>query len=59
MSRKPDFKVVKVDGETGRKSTVSRTTTSDAMWAKKAEHRAKTAFGSSDAFHTDTIKHRK
>ena len=58
MTHQPHYRVVKVDGRTGRRTTVARTTTANAAAAKKARHRANTRLGDSDAFHIDTITHR-
>ena len=56
---RPDYKVVKTDGNTGRQSTVSRTNTSDAAHIKAGQHRQGQALGGSDSYRVNPIKHRK
>jgi hypothetical protein len=52
---KADFKVTRTDGQTGKQSTVSRTTTSDAAHVKAGEHRTGQAAGGSDSYRVNPI----
>jgi hypothetical protein len=58
MPWKPNYKIVKTDGETDEKSTVGRHATGEAAAQARLDKRAGLPFGSSDSLVVDEIKHR-
>ena len=58
MAKNPDYRVSKVDGETGQRSTVGRHTTGDAALAARLAKRQSLPRGSSDSLTVHAIKHR-
>jgi hypothetical protein len=54
---KPNFRVTKTDGETGRTSTVGRHVTDTAAAASRLVKRAELEPGSSDRFGVQEIQH--
>jgi hypothetical protein len=59
---KPNWRVTKTDGETGKKSTISRTGTADKAVERRlqeVEWNRTQRRGSSDSFGVHEIRHRK
>jgi hypothetical protein len=55
---KPNFRVTKTDGDTGKRSTVGRHTTAEAAQASRLSKRSGLELGSSDSFGVQEIQHR-
>jgi hypothetical protein len=56
---RPNFKVTKTDGDTGRQTTVGRHTTAEAARASQQAKRADRETGSSDGYGVAEIRHRR
>lgn len=56
---KPEYRVTKHDGQTGKKSTVGRYTTGDAALNARLAERGKLPLGSSDFFSVHQINHER
>lgn len=55
---KPNYRVTKIDGETGKRTTAGRHTTGEAAAAARLAKRAKLPRGSSDRYGVHEIEHR-
>lgn len=56
---KPNYRVTKTDGETGKKTTVGRHATGSAARASHQVKRSERELGSADSFGVSEIKHRR
>ncbi|SNS05250.1 hypothetical protein SAMN06264365_10999 [Actinoplanes regularis] len=59
MASKPNFRITKHDGDTGKRTTVGRHTTGDAAAQSRLDKRRDLPRGSSDSFTVHEIKPRR
>ena len=57
-NHRPDYRVTRTDGDTGRRSTVGRHITGEAAAAARLDHRQNLTRGSSDDITVHQIHHR-